>query len=76
MYSMKEYTAEQVREMLWKRIKDTDGAPLTQKALATTIGVSLPFLNDILNDKREPSGKVLTFLGLERIVTYRSAKRR
>lgn len=73
---MKEYTADEVRGMLWKRMKETNGAPLTQKALAVEIGVSTPFLNDILNDKREPSGKVLTFLGLERVVTYRYAKKR
>jgi transcriptional regulator with XRE-family HTH domain len=73
---MTEHTSDQVRDMLWGVIKSQPGRPLTQKALAAKIGVSLPFLNDILRGFREPSGKVLTFLGLERVVTYRYLKKR
>jgi transcriptional regulator with XRE-family HTH domain len=46
---------------------------LTQKALAKKIGVSASFLNDILLEKREPQGKVLEFLKLDRVVVYRRA---
>lgn len=45
----------------------------TQAELAAAIGVSLPFLNDTLLGKREPSGKVLEFLKLERVVRYATA---
>ena len=73
---MKQYTADQVRTMLWDTMKDTDAKPLSQKDLAKQIGVSLPFLNSTLNGAREPQGKVVEFLGLERVVIYRQAKRR
>lgn len=73
---MPDYTSDEVRQLLWQHIKATPTAPLTQKALADKIGVSTPFLNDILQKKREPSGKVLEFLKLERIVTYRFREKR
>lgn len=75
METPKEFTAAQVREQLWALVRNNrhPNAPWTyrtQAELAKAIGVSLPFLNDILHDKREPAGKVLEFLGLERVVTY------
>lgn len=42
----------------------------SQKALAEAIGVSAPFICDIINGRREPSGKPVIFLGLERKVIY------
>lgn len=42
----------------------------SQSALAAKIQVSRAFLNDIINRKREPSGKVLEFLGLEKKIFY------
>lgn len=72
----KDLTAAEVREKLWKYIKAGNGQPRTQKEVAAEIGVSLPFLNDILHGNREPSGKPLKFLGLERVVTYRFRKQR
>lgn len=70
-----EFTATEVREQLWALIKDGRNPHRpwtyrTQAELAAAIGVSLPFLNDILHDRREPAGKVLEFLKLERVVTY------
>lgn len=70
-----ELTSAQVRNLLWDKLKPRIGRPRTQKELAAEIGVSTPFLNDILNGNREPSGKPLKFLGLERVVTYRFRKR-
>lgn len=58
-------TAEQVRRLL-KREQNGD----TQKDFANKIGVSPPHLCDVLAGKREPSGKVLEYLKLERIVGY------
>lgn len=71
-----DYTTDQVRNLLWAMVQDKRTPQIkarfrTQAALARAIGVSLPFVNDILNAKREPAGKVLEFLGVERVVTYR-----
>lgn len=63
----KSFTSAQVVDRLWEYI----GRGCNQTQLAKRIGVSVPFVNDILHGKREPSGKVLEFLGLERIVIYR-----
>jgi hypothetical protein len=77
MQSPTELTADQVRERLWSLVRDKrrPGHPWTyrtQTELAKAMDVSLPFLNDILNGNREPSGKVLEFLKLERVVMYRN----
>ena len=47
----------------------------SQRALAKQIGVSPTFLNDIILGKREPAGKVVSFLGLQRRVTYEPIRR-
>ena len=72
-----EFTAEQVREKLWTAI-DPRRRPgrHTQLTLATAIGVSASFLCDVMHGRREPTGKVLEYLGLERVVVYRIPKRR
>ena len=73
---MKSLTSEQVVTKLWSYISLQPGPHrCNQTDLAKRIGVSKPFLNDILHRKREPSGKVLEFLGLKRVVTYRFQKR-
>lgn len=73
---MKQFTPDQVRKMLLDSMKVRRGKSISQKELAQEIGVSPPFLNSILMGAREPQGKVLEFLGLERIVAYRYAKKR
>lgn len=70
------YTADQVRKMLWDIMKDTDGKQVSQRDMAKQIGVSVPFLNTLLTGKREPQGKILDFLGLERVVGYRKYAKR
>lgn len=60
-------TADAVRNEL-REEAEYEGS---QRALARLIGVSPTLLNDILLSKREPSGKVLEFLGYERVITYR-----
>ena len=42
----------------------------SQRALAIEIGVSAAYVSDILAGKREPFGRVLDYLGLERKVGY------
>lgn len=60
-------TEEQARERLQQRL-DMAGK---QVALAKELGVSLPYLNDVLHGRRELAGKVLDALGLERVISYR-----
>lgn len=46
----------------------------TQKALAQKIGISPQYLADILDGRRAPGKKVLTFLGYEKVICYRYIK--
>lgn len=63
-------SSDDVRSML-KRACIVAG---TQRALAPTIGVSEQFLSDVVRGKREPSGEILRYLQLERVVSYRSSQ--
>jgi len=45
----------------------------SQRAYAETIGVSEAYLSDVLAGRRTPGPKVLTALGLEAVVLFRSA---
>lgn len=65
-----DFTATHVRTMLHAYMSANE---MTQAALAKKIGVSAPYLNDILLEKREPQGKVLEWLKLKRVVVYRRA---
>lgn len=44
----------------------------SQKAVAVKVGCSPAFLNDVVKGRREPSGKLLDALGLERVTFYRA----
>lgn len=57
----------QVVALLWLALEKEP----TQTALAAKIGVTTPFLHDVLMKKRAPTGKILEYLGLERITIYR-----
>lgn len=59
-------TADDVRDQLRQQAERYG----SQRALARTIGVSAAFLSDVLLGRREPSGPLLDFLGIERVVTY------
>lgn len=72
------YTAEQIRATLWGLIRDPrhPDQPAefdTQAQLADSIGVSAQYLNMVLRGKKNPNGKVLAYLGIERVVTYRKS---
>lgn len=60
-------SADQVRGMLAELLE----VPISQRDLARAIGISPAFLCDVLKERREPSGPILSFLGLERVVAYR-----
>lgn len=59
-------TADEFVQYL-QRLVDQAGS---QDALATRLGISLPYLNDILRRRRAPGPKVLEPLGFQRVVTY------
>lgn len=62
-------TADDVRTMLRAYKGKTE-----QKSFALKIGCSQQFLSDVLTGRRDPTGPVLEYLGLERWVTYRRKK--
>ena len=41
-----------------------------QKAVATELGISPGYLNDVLQRRREPGRKILKALGLRRKITF------
>jgi transcriptional regulator with XRE-family HTH domain len=66
-------TAVQVRERLRLMMSTHD---LDQKAISAAIGVSQQYVSDVLTGRREPAGKILEYLKLERVVFYRSTERK
>lgn len=65
---MVDFTATHVRQMLFAYMGANE---LTQKELAKMIGISGSHLNGILHEAKEPYGKVLDWLKLQRVVVYR-----
>jgi transcriptional regulator with XRE-family HTH domain len=45
----------------------------TQTAFAKKHGISIAYVNDVLQGRRQPGDKILKALGLESQVTYRKA---
>jgi len=43
----------------------------TQQTVARDLGISAAYLSDVLSGRREPGQKLLTALGLVRVVQYR-----
>jgi transcriptional regulator with XRE-family HTH domain len=69
--SLKKYLpVEDVREEL-RLLADSMS---THKALADKMGISPAYLHDVLAGRREPGPKVLSFLGLKRVVVYVEAE--
>ncbi len=66
-----ELTAEQVRERL-RLAMTRDG--FNQDALATRIGITRQLVSLVLLGRQPPAGKILNYLGLERVVLYREMK--
>lgn len=46
----------------------------SQRDLAKELDVSPQYLNDVLNERREPGESILKPLGLERVISYRKRK--
>lgn len=47
----------------------------SQAEVARKIGISPQYLHDVLNERRGPGDKILDYLGLERVVTFRRKRR-
>jgi predicted transcriptional regulator len=43
----------------------------SQKAWAQSVGLSAPYVSDVIAGRREPGESILNALGLQRIVIYR-----
>lgn len=54
---------DEIRALLGKAIDEAGSA----RKLARKIGVSTTFISLIVNGKKEPSGKVLAFLGVRKV---------
>jgi DNA-binding transcriptional regulator YdaS (Cro superfamily) len=61
----KEFTASEVRAMLRQRSCELG----SQRALARAMGVSDPFLSDVLRGGRAISAVVLSYLGMTQVET-------
>lgn len=46
----------------------------SQTRAADSLDISAQYLNDVLTGKRQPGGKLLKAMGLERVATYRAVK--
>ena len=57
-------------EQIIRRLADDVAKRGSQTKLAEAIGVSKTYISDILKGKKEPSGRVLLYLGVERILRY------
>lgn len=59
-------TKDELIEHLRKLVKEEG----SQRNLAKRLGVSAPFIGDVLLGKREPAAKMLKALGLRRVITF------
>lgn len=58
---------EEVVKLMRKTIKECYG---TQRAFAIKAGISVSYLNDMLQGRRNPQAPVLKVLGLKRVISY------
>lgn len=56
------------------RLRDAIQAAGSQAAFARQHNISLQYVNDVVNGRREIGQKILDALGIEKIVTYRDRK--
>lgn len=65
-------TIDDVRKRLAQACQNSG----SQALWAKDNGLSTAYVNDVLHGRREPGGKLLAALGLERVVLYREQHRR
>lgn len=59
-------TVDEVRRRLQQQVELYG----SQTAAAQHLGVSLAYLNDVIRGKREPGEKLLTPIGIQKVVIY------
>jgi len=62
--------AIEVMLLLNKAVRDAG----SQKAFAEQCGISQQFLHDVLNARRAPSEKILSVIGIRKVVRFESVK--
>jgi hypothetical protein len=63
------------KEGVVERLRAQIEAAGSARKMGKQHGISAQYLSDVLTGKREPAGKILAALGVERVVSYRVAKR-
>jgi transcriptional regulator with XRE-family HTH domain len=53
-----------------KRLKQLSQEAGSQAALAAKIGISTPYLSDVINGRRDPGPAIRQFLGIQKVVGY------
>ena len=53
-----------------KQLKELSKEIGSQSLLAEKIGISKPYLSDVINKRRDPGPAIVQFLRLTKIVTY------
>lgn len=59
------------RDEVIERLRAAIARVGSQAAFAELHGISLAYVNDVLNFRREPGPAILEALGIEKVVTYR-----
>lgn len=59
------------KEQVIKLLRSACDRAGTQAAWARAHGIAPAYVNDVLNERREPGDKILAALGIERIYTRR-----
>ena len=62
------------REQLLARLRRECEQVGSQASWAKANGMSAVYVSDVLAGKREPAGKLLEALGVERVIAYRSKR--
>ena len=62
-------TEEQVRDKVRKIVEAADG---NVSQVARELNISPQYLHDFLNGRRQPGDKILSAVGITKVVTYRA----
>lgn len=65
-------TEEQVYQLLLEEIGQAGG----QRAFAQRVGVTPSYINDVVNKRRLMSDRILSAIGIERVVTHTYREKR
>ena len=66
---LRDMTEEQVRDKVRKIVEAADG---NVSQVARELNISPQYLHDFLNGRRQPGDKILSAVGITKVVTYRA----